>query len=240
MSNFTNIVIGIQARSTSRRFPRKVFEEIAGKPMLKHVMDACERAASYMNHHSHKTKTIVKVALLVPYGDEICQVFRKKTHIIEGPEDDVLTRYKMLVDHYDADYVARITGDCPLIPAYLITKHIKTSVVNQYDYLSNVDEQVRTAADGTDCEVLSRRMIEHLDQTAKDPKEREHVTLRARSHPPEWAKIGHVVGFLNLAGFKLSVDTYEDLERVRQEYSKVRQAVEKAEALHGRGNVHRL
>jgi spore coat polysaccharide biosynthesis protein SpsF len=240
MSNFTQVVIGIQARSTSRRFPRKIFEEIDGKPMLKHVIGTCERAATYMNTHSHKTRTIIKVALLVPYEDEICQVFRKKIHIIEGPEDNVLARYKILSDEYEPDYVARVTADCPLIPSYVIMKHIKLAIVNRYDYVSNVDEQARTAADGMDCEVMSRRMLEYLDQSAKEPSEREHVTLRARTHPPDWAKIGHVVGFLNLSELKLSVDTYEDLERVRKEYARVREAVEKAERLHGRENVHRL
>jgi spore coat polysaccharide biosynthesis protein SpsF len=241
VAEITNVVIGIQARSTSKRFPRKVFETIDGRPMLKHVIDACDRAARYMNDHAHKTKVMVTVALAIPEGDEIAQAFRKRgTIIVEGPEDDVLSRYQQLASRLHADYVVRVTGDCPLIPPYLITKHIKTAVINAYDYLSNVDEQARTACDGTDCEVISSRMLAHMGKEAAAGPEREHVTLIARTRPPEWARIGHIVGYLDLSNVKLSVDTPEDLERVRAAYDRVKMALAKAESLRGRQNVHRF
>lgn len=240
MAEYTNVLIGIQARSTSHRFPRKVFETIDGKPMIKHVIDSCRRAATYMNKHTHKTQLMVTVALCVPYGDELVSAFRSSEIVIEGPEDDVLTRYKIMADRLRGDYVVRITGDCPLIPPYLITKHIQTAVMNSYDYVSNVDEQVRTAADGTDVEVMSIDVLKYIHENAKDAKDREHVTTLVRRSPPEWARVGHVIGHLNLSHLKLSVDSIEDLERVRAEYDRVKLAVKRAEEMHGKSNVHRF
>lgn len=237
---YTTVVIGIQARSTSTRFPRKVFETIDGKPILKHVIDACDRAAFYMNNHTHKTKVLVKVALAVPSGDEIVPAFKKKAIIVEGPEQDVLARYGLLADKTGADYIVRVTADCPLIPPYLITKHIKVATINGYDYVSNVDEKCRTSIDGVDCEVISRRLLDYMLENATEPQDREHVTTYARSHTPEWARVGHVVGHLDQSNLKLSVDTIEDLERVRAAYDRVKMAIDMAEKLHGKTSVHRF
>lgn len=242
MADFLKVVIGIQARSTSHRFPRKVFQKIGEKMMISHVLEACERSARYMNGQMGQNKTVTEVALLVPYKDELVGALyrRRGLSIIEGPEDDVLARYVMAARKLEADYIVRVTGDCPLIPPYLITKHVTTARMNGYDYLSNVDDTARTAADGTDCEVISRKLLEWLDVNATDKADREHVTTLARRAPPEWASTGHVIGHLNLSGLKLSVDTEEDLERVRGEYEKLQNAIHSAEAKNGKQSVHRF
>lgn len=240
MAEVTNVVIGIQARSTSNRLPGKSLEMIDGKPLIQHVIDACTKAAYYINNFSHRTKTIAKVALLVPEGDELARIFRHRCHILEGREHDVLSRYMTLALEWDADYVVRITGDCPLIPPYLISKHIKIALVNGYDYLSNVDEGHRNSVDGYDCEVIKRKLLDWVDENAKEPSDLEHVTTLIRRHPPAWAKMGHVFGFMDLSNMKLSVDTTEDLERVRAHYQVTKDRIAKWEEKHGRGSAHRL
>jgi spore coat polysaccharide biosynthesis protein SpsF len=240
MARQVRVTIGIQARSTSRRFPRKVFETIAGRTILQHVLDSCRHAAQYLNNRTAVSGITAQLTLLVPYGDEIVSKFGNRVPVLEGPEDDVLSRYAALVKSQKPDYVVRVTADCPLIPHYLIMKHIQTAVQRDYDYLSNVDETARTAADGTDCEVMSAKLVEWLDQNAKAGPDREHVTPLARRYPPEWARIGHIIGHLNQSQLKLSVDTPEDLERVRAEYDRVQMALKNAEELHGRESIHRF
>lgn len=242
MSQIRQVWVGIQARSGSKRFPRKVFELIDGKPLLRHVIDSCDKAAFYMNRHTHQSKIMVNYAILCPFGDEIKQAFGTRCMVIEGPEDDVLARYKLLSDKVHPDYIVRVTGDCPLIPHYLITKLIKTTIANDYDYCSNVDEKCRTAVDGYDVEVMSKRALLWADTHAlAGSKDREHVTTLLRSRQtPEHFKLGHVIGFLNQSHFKYSVDTPEDLDRVRVEYARVKQAQVEAEKLFGKTQVHRF
>jgi spore coat polysaccharide biosynthesis protein SpsF len=236
-----NVCIGIQARSTSSRFPRKVFELIGGKPMLSHVIETCDRSAFYLNRYSASSGIRASHALLVPKGDEIRAAFGGRCAVIEGPEDDVLARYVLMAERLDAQYIVRVTSDCPLIPPYLITKLVKIAVANQYDYCSNVDPKYRTALDGHDIEVMSRRALEWADENAKEGSDREHVTpiLRTKAFQDQFST-GFVVGHLNNAHVKLSVDTYEDLERVRVEYDRVRDVIQGAEALVGRPHVHRV
>lgn len=240
MAKLTNVLIGIQARSTSTRLPAKCFEMIGDRMLLQHVVDRCKSAADYMNRYTYKTGCGVSVALLVPFGDPIAERFRNRALVIEGPENDVLGRYMKAVQQNNPDYIVRVTGDCPLIPSYIISKHIKLALGQEYDYVSNVSEDSRTSIDGHDCEVISRKLLEHLDQTAEPGPDREHVTTLARREPPDWARMGCVIGYFDHSGIKLSVDTQEDLERTRQEYDRVSKRVVAAERRYGKQSVHRV
>lgn len=239
MVEFKKIIIGIQARCTSDRFPRKVLEPIEGKPMIQHVIDSAYNSTGYLNRWSAKNQMVVNTVLLIPQGDELKSVL-KNVKFFEGPEHDVLTRYHMMAKENEADFVVRLTGDCPFIYPALISKHIQCSLNENYDYLSNVDDRFRTAPDGLDCEVISRGALDWLNDNAKTPYDREHVTTLLRREPPHWAETGHMIGFIDQAGLKLSIDTPEDLERVRFEFHKIKRMLENAEKLRGKKNIHRF
>lgn len=234
------VLIGIQARSGSTRLPRKAYALVGQKRMLDHVIDACRGAARYLASRPTPNAPLVSVALLIPEDDPIKKDFARGVDVIEGPLDDVLARYVIAAQALEAEFIVRITGDCPMIPDYLIAKHITTATKGRYDYLSNVDEESRTAVDGHDCEVMSARMLNHLDQHASSAADREHVTLMARREPPNWAKMGGVINYHDHSHFKLSVDTAEDLERVREEYRRRDLKLYRAEHKFGRQSVHRL
>lgn len=232
------VLIGIQARSGSTRLPRKAFELIGGSRMLDHVIDSCKKASHYLTSRRVYNVT-ADVVVVTPVGDPIVNEFSSRCSIVEGSELDVLSRYSGAVNVFDPDYVVRITGDCPLIPSYVISKMVTLATQNRYDYVSNVDD-FRTALDGSDCEVLSRKMFEYVHDVASIPADREHVTTIIRRCPPDWAKIGAVVGYFDLSDLKLSVDTPEDLERVRKAYDSVAKRVTEAERRYGRQAIHRL
>lgn len=240
MENLISVLIGIQARSSSTRLPKKCFEPLGGKRMLDHVIDACDRAEKYLNKFTYKKNFTVSTALLIPEGDMIKKAFSSQAEIIEGPEFDVLTRYAIAHKKHNPDFICRITGDCPLIPPYVISKHISLAVVQGYDYISNVDEECRLSLDGVDCEVVSRRMFEWLHQNATTDSDREHVTTLARSDPPKWAKRAFTASFFDQSSIKLSVDTREDLEIVRAEYDRVGKKLQRAERFYGRESIHRF
>jgi spore coat polysaccharide biosynthesis protein SpsF len=194
----------------------------------------------YLNRHLDYTKFLVQIALVIPDGDEIWNEFRNKTTIVQGPENDVLARYHQMAEKLDADYIVRITGDCPMIIAPLITKHINTGVRGNYDYISNVDEESRTVPDGWDCEFFSRKMLRFAFDNATQAYDREHVTTFMRREPPSWAKTAAIVGYLDLSALKISVDTEEDLEQVRLASAQIDEKLAAAEAKHGKSNVHRF
>lgn len=238
MLQINKVCIGIQARSTSKRFPGKVHEMIDGRSVLDHVIDVCSKAAGYINRYTPKNQATVKLALLVPEGDDIADLYRKRLSVIEGDEDNVLSRYQRMAEVHDADYIVRITADCPRIPEFIISKHILVALKNHYDYFSNVHEGLRTAPDGFDCEVISRKALEWLSDHAKEAYDREHVTTMLRREPPSWMSRGLNVGNNNFSGIKLSVDTMEDFEAAARDQADVDRINREALALYGKGNLH--
>lgn len=230
------ILIGIQARSGSTRLPRKAFETISGRMMLDRVIEACKYAATNIEKGGHHCS----VAVLTPTGDDIVKEFSPRVEVIQGPEHDVLARYQIAVEKHEPELTVRVTGDCPLIPFKLITYMTRLAVERGYDYISNADGRFRTAIDGTDCEVISRRLFEHAFEFATRPDDREHVTTFIRDHPPEWARMAIAMNNLDLSGIKLSVDTKEDLERVRAAFESLFVKNREAVRSYGKDAVHRI
>jgi spore coat polysaccharide biosynthesis protein SpsF len=200
--------------------------------LLQHVIDACENSAHYLNRKTSKSSVLAEVALIIPHGDEIREKF-PRAKIYEGSELDVLSRYYNAAVEAQADYVVRVTGDCPLIDPAIITKHINTCLLNDHDYVSNVQESIRTVQDGLDCEVFTMALLKKAYDKAVESSDREHVTTWIRRQPD--ISCGHVMARRDTEDYeKLSVDTPEDLERVIKRYEKLQNKRIKAELNYGK------
>lgn len=112
--------------------------------------------------------------------------------------------------------------------------------MNGYDYVSNVDERVRTAIDGFDCEALSIRAMRHLDKTALSSYHREHVTIAIRENPPVWLKQGLIMHHLDQSHLMYSINTQEDFDRVSAAMSTLSQKFLRAVRIFGRNAVHKF
>lgn len=238
MEKFTKFTIGVQARSTSTRLPGKIDRIISGQTVLRHVLDSCFNSAIYLNNWSFSKKLKVNVVICAPAGDPLIEHYRREADIIEGPEGDVLTRYVMTLNKCESDYIVRITSDCPLIPPAIISKHITTAFMNNYDYVSNVDAICRTAPDGYDCEVISKQLLMETHKCATEKSDREHVTTWIRRERPSWAKMGLVVNELDRSHEKISLDNEEDEEKIKEEFKKKEEKRLLAENLYGKRNIH--
>jgi spore coat polysaccharide biosynthesis protein SpsF len=226
----SEVLIAVQARSTSTRLPKKTLQLIDTKTMAEHVLAACRSSAYHINKTVFKNAINCKIALLIPFNDKLKEAFPDE-YIIEEDEFDVLARYVKAVREFQSDYVVRITSDCPLSSPALITKHIMCAVKNDLDYCSNVFDGCRTFIDGLDVEVISRALLTWLNNCAKDVYDREHVTTYFRKYPPPWARIGSIIGHIDLSDVKLSVDTPEELDKVRENYKSVLDKVTRAKKL---------
>ncbi len=219
------ILIGVQARSTSARFPGKSLELVDSVSMTEAVLNNAQTAGRFLAAGNEDLSVVV--ALLIPTGD-ILKARVGGVAIIEGPEGDVLRRYRLAAIKYQPQYIVRLTGDCPLIPPDIISRHVMLAMKNNLDYISNVDPLFRTSIDGHDCEVMSRRLLDHICLNATKLYDKEHVTTMVREDPPPWAKLGAVINRIDLSDIKLSVDTRDDLERVRRQIHLIDQKIKKA------------
>jgi spore coat polysaccharide biosynthesis protein SpsF (cytidylyltransferase family) len=209
--------------------------------MLDHVIHRVKKSSNYLNKNTHRTGKHVRVFLLVPENDYIKTPHRAGVVKLGGNEHDVLSRYVKMQDNYPSQYIVRVTADCPLIKAPLITKAINTAIANQYDYLSNTYPEYRTFYDGTDVEVISERLLNHLNKHAMD-SEREHVTslLHRKDKKINWANFGLIINEIDESETKLSVDTQEDLDNVSRHHFSIQSKVKAWGAIHGEKTIHRF
>jgi len=168
----------IQARMGSTRLPGKSMMNLAGKPVIRHVVRRVSLARS-IDH--------VLVATTTDPGDDTLAACCNSAGIdvFRGSPDDVLRRYRdamayLAANGVQADYIVRITGDCPLIDPAVIDRVVRAATKGQYDYASNTNPP--TYPDGLDVEVMRASVLETAHINARLPSEREHVTPYIRNN----------------------------------------------------------
>ena len=202
----------VQARMGSTRLPGKVLMNLAGKPVLWHIITRLQKVAHLDS---------IWVATTTENEDdrieEACRMWN--IPVYRGSRDDVLSRYyecaKCIgMQRGKEDYIVRITADCPLIDPTIVDILIEKAVHGHYDYISNIDPP--TFPDGLDAEVIKFDAMETSIKKAQLKSEREHVTPYIRknktflkfnySHKPD------------LSNIRLTLDTYKDYKMITAIY----------------------
>lgn len=201
-------VVGIiQARMGSTRLPGKVLRNLAGKPMLLRVVQRTCRA--------RRLNEIVVATTTSQKDDSIVDLCRANDWpSFRGSESDVLDRYLEAARTYDADAVARITSDCPLIDPEIIDEAVRVFICGQWDYVSNILEP-RTYPRGLDVEILTIAALERAWKEDGNPAWREHVTPYISRHPQRFRLHG-LVNDRDYSYMRWTVDTPADLEFMRK------------------------
>jgi spore coat polysaccharide biosynthesis protein SpsF len=161
------IVAVTQARTGSSRLPGKVLKKIQGVTLLElHLSRILQ---------SKKIDKLI-VATTVNKEDDAIAELAAANNIAasRGSVNDVLDRFYQSLKGEKADYVVRLTADCPLIDPALIDKIIAFTIENDLDYCSNTLNP--GYPDGQDVEVFKFSALEKAWHEAKLDSEREHVT----------------------------------------------------------------
>ena len=202
----------IQARMGSTRLPAKVMKDLAGKPVLAHIVQRVSLATKIDG---------ILVATTNEPADDVIESFCDKNNIrvFRGSSMDVLKRYAdaaqlMVKGGKKIQYVVRITADCPLLDPAIVDKVISTAVDGKYDYVSNTLEP--TYPDGLDVEVFTYQSLIEADKKALLPSEREHVTPYIKKDTT-FRKF-NVTNDIDLSSLRWTLDQEEDLRFITEIY----------------------
>ncbi len=203
------VVAIIQARMTSSRLPGKVMKEIAGFPMIFHVVNRVDLAKSI--------DEVVVATTIDPQDDPIEQYCNEnKINCFRGHPYDVLDRFYQTSVANQADVIVRITADCPMIDPELIDELVYDYFEAGVDFVANrlPPPWKRSYPIGLDIEIVSFENLKRAWKEATSSFEREHVmpyfydepgrfNILVKSHVPDYGSR------------RLTVDTPQDLEFVR-------------------------
>jgi spore coat polysaccharide biosynthesis protein SpsF len=160
-------VLITQARSGSTRLPGKVLREIGGKSLLQIHLERLK-----------KCKSISEIIVATTIKNEDQFIYDKAQEwgfsASRGSESDVLDRFYQSVKNKNADWIVRVTSDCPLIDPVLVDQVINFVRKNNKDYGSNV--LVESFPDGQDVEVFKFSALKTAWENAILSSDREHVT----------------------------------------------------------------
>jgi spore coat polysaccharide biosynthesis protein SpsF (cytidylyltransferase family) len=161
----------VQARTASTRLPGKVLLELAGRTVLSRVLERCQAIPG-----------IDMVCCATPEGADcdpvVAEAQRCGVEIFRGSEKDVLDRYYGAAKEQGADFVLRVTSDCPLIDPELCGRVLAEVTSGRADFA--VNNVPATWPHGLDCEAFTFALLERAARESQIYAEREHVGLFMR------------------------------------------------------------
>ncbi|MDC0438374.1 glycosyltransferase family protein [Nitrosopumilus sp.] len=203
----------IQSRMGSSRLPGKVMMEICNKPLLELMLERLSNS---------KTIDEIVVATTNNKNDDVIFNWAVSSgySVFRGNEFDCLDRHYQVGKKFNADYVAKITPDCPLIDPEIVDEVIGYFLehAEKYDYVSNAHPP--SYPDGLDFEIFHLKTLEKAWKESKDPDEREHTTTYMWKHP-ELFRLGNVIMANDESLFmeeRWTVDYIDDFKFVKEIY----------------------
>lgn len=162
------VLVVVQARTSSSRLPGKVLMPLAGKPLLVRMIERVRAARTRFGLCIATTDAVADDAIA-----ELAQ--RMDVACVRGHPTDLLERHIQAARQFDADVVAKVPSDCPLIDPAVIDLVMGAFLDEPgFDYVSNLHPA--TWPDGYDVEVMTRAALETAHREATRSLEREHTT----------------------------------------------------------------
>lgn len=207
MVNGNKVVIVTQARIGSSRFPKKIIQNLVGKTLIDHHLNRLLKVAN-------TDKVIVATTKEEGIGELITILKNKQVKVYQGSSDNVLDRFYNAVKNEEANYVVRVTSDCPLIDPDLMEKVIAFTIENELDYGSNILKEL--FPDGQDIEVFKFSALKRAFNEASLNSDKEHVTTYIRRNSSfmggDLFKSDNYFCDADFNGVRMTVDEETDLE----------------------------
>ena len=177
-------LVVVQARMGSRRLPGKVLLPLAGKPLLERMLERV-LSARFPFQLCVATSTLAEDEPI----RQLCQ--RISVPVVSDHPTDLLQRHLAAARALQADVVAKIPSDCPLIDPAIIDRVLAyyAEHAGELDFVTNLHPP--SWPDGNDVEVMPIRMLELAAAEAQKPLEREHTTPFFWDQPARF-RIGNV------------------------------------------------
>ena len=200
----------IQARSDSKRFPKKVLKKVYGNPLIYHVITRVLK--------SKKISKVIVATSKNKSDDELVKYLKKiKIKFYRGSLDNVAERFVKAAETQKTNFFLRVNGDSPLIDPKLIDHVISIFKKNMNnDIVTNVFP--RTFPKGQSVEII-KKIILKKNLKKMSISDQEHITQFFYRN----AKSFLIKNFINKnkkKSIKLAIDSKQDLRNILKKYKK--------------------
>lgn len=201
----------IQARTNSQRLPKKVLKKIGKVSILQRLINSLKKIK--------KIKKFV-IATTKNKGDlKIIQISKKnKINYFQGDEKNVASRYYEILKNTKFKYFLRVSGDSPFLDYKIINKLIRIKNKSDYDIITNVFK--RSYPKGQSVEIIKTSTFLNNFKNLKSHHDLEHVTSFFYKNYKRF-KIYNHTNKVNFSKINLSIDTEEDLFKVKKIFNDI-------------------
>ena len=191
----------VYARLDSTRLPFKAFKEIEGIKLIDLVI---KRALL------SKLDQVILLTTDRQVDDELARHIEKQNiAVFRGNHEDLIKRTIGALDEYETSHFLRLNGDSPFVEPTLIDEAI--SQIEGKNFISNLFN--RKFPYGVAIELVSSEFYRSSTLEAKDSSKEHHFShLYDMPSPTSYYSLEQD---LNDADLRLTIDTGEDLERIR-------------------------
>jgi radical SAM protein with 4Fe4S-binding SPASM domain len=167
-SNSKMVCALIQATHLSDIFPGKSMVTVAGKTVLRNIVERIR-----------KTESISEIILAtsnLPIDDKLAREAKSlEVKVFRGSELDVIQRLALAVKIFPGETIVKINGNYPLFDPFLADILIKEHIKEGFEFSYN--EHLSGTIYGTGCEVLKKQLLIDLDKKVLTLEQREAGTL---------------------------------------------------------------
>lgn len=204
----TRIAGLVQARMGSTRLSGKVMRDLAGTPLVGHIIERLRAVTGLCG--------IVLATTADPRNDGLADYARRRGAEVYRAkrEDDIAERLVGAAHLAGAEAILKINGDCPLVdPAVLARLVSAFEAAGDADYVSNKIDW--TFPMGLSAEVIRTKAMEWCDANLTAAEDRELIANWIKEHPDRFKQVSVTSG-RDLGHLNWSVDTPEDFAFVEK------------------------
>jgi spore coat polysaccharide biosynthesis protein SpsF len=201
----------VPGRMGSSRMRGKTMAELAGRPSLRHIIERL-RCVPGLDGMVIATTT-------EPEDDVICECAHTAgVSVYRGSSEDVLARTLEAATWVGAATIVLVTGDSPVTDPAIIQSAVEQYQQHRPDYASSSLHGYKYPI-GISVELFPTALLELVEREARQPREREHVTLFFYEHPERFRLLDvEPPERHHRPDLRLTLDTPEDYELIAALY----------------------
>ncbi len=206
------MIIILQARTGSRRFPKKILKKINGVTIIEHILNRLKYV---------KNIDKLVVATTNKSDDDIVKKICDKNNVLcfRGSSSNVLDRYIKCAKFYNAKNIIRLTSDDPFMDPKLIDKLIKIFIRGKYDFISNTPN--KTFPLGLDVTIVKYKVLSNIPHLTNKKKHIEHVVTYLFENKENYKYLYYDRRIDRFSQMRLTIDYDSDLRFAKKIYNNI-------------------
>ena len=203
----------IEARTGSKRLPKKILKKINGITILEHLIKRIKKQTFIKEIIVATTNKKSDIAIA-----KICK--EEKIKCFCGSENNLIKRVYSAAEHFNITDIVQLTSDNPLVDLKILQQLLGIYKKNQYIFVTN--SYYRTYPIGTDIRIFNTKKLKNTEKLV--PKKfRQHTAYYFLKNFKKLNSFNlYAKGKYNSPDIRLTLDFIDDFKLIKKVFKKMK------------------